>query len=182
MPLLHGLFFQVINNTNIYVIHSCRACNTLLDFKSIAGKKKPETSSASTASVGAASGIVASAAPSYDATPDDCPPDVEQLGRSTWTLLHSIAATYPNNPSADQKNHLMNFMTSFSHLYPCFYCADDFRDYMKKEKINVTNRDEFGKWLCNAHNAVNVKLGKPTFDCNLWKERWKDGWKDGRCD
>lgn len=182
MPLLHGLFFQVINNTNIYVIHSCRACNTLLDFKSIAGKKKPETSSASSASVGAAAGIVASAAPSYDATPDDCPPDVEQLGRSTWTLLHSIAATYPNNPSADQKNHLMNFMTSFSHLYPCFYCADDFRDYMKKEKINVTNRDEFGKWLCNAHNAVNVKLGKPTFDCNLWKERWKDGWKDGRCD
>jgi FAD-linked sulfhydryl oxidase len=46
----------------------------------------------------------------------------------------------------------------------------------------VSNRDEFGQWLCEAHNAVNVKLGKKSFDCARWEERWRTGWKDGRCD
>lgn len=152
----------------------CRACNTLLDFQ-MASHKKPNVSKA-------AIPVVAATSVSSDTTPKDCPPDVEELGRSTWTLLHSIAATYPDKPTQSQKDNLSNFMASFANLYPCFYCAEDFRDYMKKDKIKVTNRDEFGEWLCDAHNAVNVKLGKPKFDCNLWKERWKDGWKDGRCD
>lgn len=161
----------------------CRTCNTLLDFRSIATTKKPVSSAAPAVITGTAIADMFSAADTSVAQPaNDCPPDVEELGRSTWTLLHSIAATYPDKPTAEDKNNLTSFMKSFSHLYPCFYCAEDFREYMKKDKIKVTNRDEFGKWLCNAHNAVNEKLGKPTFDCNLWKERWKDGWKDGRCD
>lgn len=162
----------------------CRTCNTLLDFRSISNNT-PAAKSSSTAKSAAAASVAATSivnSTSETASPKDCPPDVEQLGRSTWTLLHSIAATYPDKPNTTQQNNLKQFMESFASLYPCFYCAEDFREYMKKDKIKVTNRDEFGKWLCNAHNNVNVKLGKPTFDCNLWKERWKDGWKDGRCD
>ncbi|ODQ48151.1 hypothetical protein PICMEDRAFT_51367 [Pichia membranifaciens NRRL Y-2026] len=143
----------------------CRACNTLLDFRMVTNKN-----------------IAAAAVANDAANARNCPPDVEELGRSTWTLLHSIAATYPDKPTKSQQENLSQFMNSFSNLYPCFHCADDFREHIKKDKIKVTNRDEFGKWLCNAHNEVNVKLGKPKFDCNLWKERWKDGWKDGRCD
>lgn len=131
----------------------------------------------------AAAGVAAtSAAGTTDITANDCPPDVEELGRSTWTLLHSIAATYPENPTPEQKNYLKSFITLFSHLYPCFYCADDFRENIRKDEVKVGNRDEFGQWLCDQHNIVNEKLGKPKFDCKLWKERWKDGWKDGRCD
>lgn len=43
-------------------------------------------------------------------------------------------------------------------------------------------RKEFGWWMCEAHNEVNRKLGKPEFDCRFWEERWRSGWKDGRCD
>jgi len=32
------------------------------------------------------------------------------------------------------------------------------------------------------HNIVNMKIGKPKFDCSLVNERWRDGWKDGSCD
>lgn len=46
----------------------------------------------------------------------------------------------------------------------------------------VSNREEFGQWMCEAHNAVNVKLGKKEFDCRFWEERWRTGWKDGSCD
>lgn len=129
----------------------------------------------------------ASATPSKTSTvttapPTDCPADVEALGRSTWTLLHSIAATYPTTPSSSQQNDLVSFVRLFSRLYPCWVCADDFKGYIEKDPVKAGSRGEFGKWLCDAHNDVNKKLGKPVFDCSKWEERWRTGWKDGRCD
>ncbi|KIW75153.1 hypothetical protein Z517_11925 [Fonsecaea pedrosoi CBS 271.37] len=114
----------------------------------------------------------------------ECPPDVEELGRATWTLLHSIAATYPEAAPPETQSVMKQFISTFSMLYPCWVCADDFRDWMKKpgNEPKVKGQDDLGMWMCQAHNAVNVKLGKTEFDCSLWKQRWKDGWKDGRCD
>ncbi|KAK0611159.1 ERV/ALR sulfhydryl oxidase domain-containing protein [Immersiella caudata] len=114
--------------------------------------------------------------------PKDCPPDSPQLGRATWTLLHSIAASYPSSPTPTQQSEITQFMSLFSKLYPCWVCAEDFQKYMAKDKVRVGSRDEFGKWLCEAHNEVNRKLGKKEFDCGLWEERWRTGRKDGRCD
>ncbi|KKA26481.1 hypothetical protein TD95_005425 [Thielaviopsis punctulata] len=116
------------------------------------------------------------------AIPADCPPDVEALGRSSWTLLHSIAATYPENPSSSQQSDLLSFVKLFSKLYPCWVCAEDFQAYIANDKPKVGSRSDFGMWLCGAHNEVNIKLGKKVFDCSKWEERWRTGWKDGRCD
>lgn len=143
-------------------------CNTLADLKAQSKslmKGRPTTEAAVT-----------------ETLPTDCPPDVVQLGRSSWTLLHSIAATYPEKPTTAEQNDVRSFMQLFSKLYPCWVCAEDFQKYIKKEEPKTASRDEFGRWLCAAHNAVNAKLGKNTFDCNLWQERWVTGWKDGRCD
>ena len=112
----------------------------------------------------------------------DCPPDVAQLGRSSWTLLHSITATYPSSPSSELQTETSAFLRTFGKLYPCWVCAEDFQDWMRVNTPRVSSRDEFGKWMCEAHNAVNVKLGKKEFDCGKWEERWRTGWKDGRCD
>lgn len=106
------------------------------------------------------------------------PPDVEKLGRSSWTLLHSIAATYPENPSNKHQSDLKQFLKLFGNFYPCWYCGEDFEKYMDKNEPATGTQDEFGKWLCEAHNDVNAKLGKPQFDCNLWKRRWRDGWDE----
>ena len=115
--------------------------------------------------------------------PADCPPDVDELGRSTWNLLHSMTATYPEKPSPVQQSETRQFISLFGKMYPCWVCADDFRAWMKDgNEPKVSNREEFGRWMCDAHNAVNVKLGKNVFDCNKWEERWRTGWKDGRCD
>lgn len=165
----------------------CRSCNTLLDFKMANGV----TAKRSGKPLAAAAALTATATAATATTKDEsfnngyakeCPPDVNELGRSTWTLLHSIAANYSDKPTTDEQTNLDTFIHSFSKLYPCWFCAKDFQKYIANDKPKVTNRDEFGKWLCEAHNAVNVKTGKKTFDCNLWKERWKDGWKDGSCD
>jgi FAD-linked sulfhydryl oxidase len=122
--------------------------------------------------------------PAAVAPPNDCPPDVEELGRSSWTLLHSITATYPVQPTPQLQSETKTFLNIFSKIYPCWHCASDFQAWMKQDgnAPRVSNRDEFGRWMCEAHNAVNVKLGKKEFDCGKWEERWRTGWKDGRCD
>jgi len=74
------------------------------------------------------------------------------------------------------------FISLFSKLYPCWVCAEDFQRYIKEQRPRVSSREEVGRWMCEAHNAVNVKLGKERFDCRRWEERWRTGWRDGRCD
>lgn len=148
----------------------CRTCNSKSAFSAFASQTKTAKTPGTTASFTTSSPA------------SDCPADVEELGRSSWTLLHSIAATYPPNPSPTQQNDVVSFVRLFSKLYPCWICADDFQAYIRKDPVRAGSRGEFGNWLCEAHNDVNKKLGKPTFDCAKWEERWRTGWKDGRCD
>lgn len=133
-------------------------------------------------------GISPTAPPAESTTalqpPPDCPADVEVLGRSTWTFLHTLSANYPERPSPAHQSSTSQFLTLFGKMYPCGVCAEDFREWMaqKGNEPKLGTRDEFGTWLCRAHNAVNEKLGKESFDCSRWEERWRTGWKDGRCD
>lgn len=115
--------------------------------------------------------------------PSDCPPDVETLGRSTWTFLHALAGAYPQKASTAQQTEMRQFLQLFSSLYPCWHCAQDFRDWQRQpgHAAALDGREPFGRWMCEAHNDVNRKLGKKEFDCTLWKERWVDGPEDGRC-
>ncbi|KAF1834847.1 mitochondrial FAD-linked sulfhydryl oxidase-like protein ERV1 [Decorospora gaudefroyi] len=149
----------------------CRTCNDVASLFAISGKMPTKRTSTTT-----------SQPSTLPALPADCPPDVEALGRSSWTLLHSITGAYPVNPSPQLQSETKSFLSTFGKLYPCGFCAADFQDWMSKNTPRVSSRSEFGTWMCEAHNAVNVKLGKEVFDCTRWEERWRTGWKDGRCD
>ena len=137
----------------------------------------------STAGLAAALPASSSSSETQSSLDDDCPPDADALGRATWTLLHSMAANYPARADASMQATTRSFIQTFGQLYPCGYCADDFRGWLKEpgNEVRTEGQDAFGDWACRAHNAVNVKLGKSEFDCSLWKERWRDGWRDGRC-
>ncbi|KAJ5220345.1 ERV/ALR sulphydryl oxidase [Penicillium chermesinum] len=155
----------------------CRTCTSVSSWLAMTKQSKGNTTSSSSTPT------TTSQAPSPR---PDCPPDVEALGRSTWTLLHSMAATYPETASTQQQADMGGFLKLFSKLYPCWVCADDFQAWMAhpsgQNKPKLKGRKEFGWWMCEAHNEVNRKLGKKEFDCRLWEERWRTGWKDGRCD
>jgi FAD-linked sulfhydryl oxidase len=101
------------------------------------------------------------------------PPDNLQLGNSTWVLLHTMAAYYPETPSLEKKKDTEFFLKSFSKVYPCNYCASDFQEYLTTSPPALENQREFSQWMCKAHNDVNKKLGKPEFDCSLVDQRWK---------
>ncbi|KAI8073193.1 ERV/ALR sulfhydryl oxidase domain-containing protein [Gongronella butleri] len=113
---------------------------------------------------------------------DNCPADVETLGRATWTLLHTTAAYYPDKPAPSQRESMKRFFESFAENYPCWFCKTDFQEAMAKEPVQVESKERLSQWLCRRHNEVNAKLNKPQFDCTKVFERWLNGPPDGRCD
>lgn len=96
----------------------------------------------------------------------------KNLGAGTWTFLHTTAATYPQNPTNEQKQHASNLIHAIAELYACKWCREDFKKRITINPPRLNNREEFSLWLCEEHNVVNEKLGKPIFNCDKVWERY----------
>jgi FAD-linked sulfhydryl oxidase len=110
--------------------------------------------------------------------PTLCPPDHEEIRSSAWTLLHTIAAHYPDKPTVKEMSSAKHFITSFASLYPCIEsCEMKASIGMKSAPPAIWSHKALSVWMCERHNAVNVKLGKTKdlFKCDVTKldERWK---------
>jgi FAD-linked sulfhydryl oxidase len=168
----------------------CRVCS---QFKTVTKgiKKKqqeqknpgnsPETAVAVTATSTAETKSASSSSSSSPASAFPCPPDSAELGRSTWTFLHTMAAYYPDSPTLAERAGMRSFLNHFAKFYPCGYCAGHLREYSMKHPPNVDNSWELSQWMCQVHNDVNERQGKETFDCRKVFERWKDGSPGSEC-
>jgi hypothetical protein len=76
-------------------------------------------------------GTVIESPPSSSAAPG-CPLYIEELGRSSWDLIHTTAAYYPDIPTEEDKKHATNFMISMAYLYPCDVCRREFIESVEK--------------------------------------------------
>jgi len=112
----------------------------------------------------------------------ECPLDSDLLGRNTWSFLHTMAAYYPEHPTMEQQTGMINFIRLFSNFYPCHKCASHLREDLKHNMPDTSSNTRLSEWFCELHNNVNVRLGKPEFDCSKVLERWRDGWDDKSCD
>lgn len=113
--------------------------------------------------------------------PFDCPADSAELGNSTWTFLHTMAAYYPEKASDEDKKTMNGLIDGLGKFYPCNECATHLRKEIKTNPPFLEGSKELSKWFCNVHNEVNIRQGKPTFDCSMVLERWKTGRKGDGC-
>jgi FAD-linked sulfhydryl oxidase len=99
-----------------------------------------------------------------------------ELGRGSWALLHRLAAQYPSPADAAAQARAEALLYALGDLYPCHDCAEHFRGLLAASppRAHLADNRAFSLWLCDAHNAVNARLGKPRFECSLdaLKERW----------
>ncbi|XP_030469254.2 FAD-linked sulfhydryl oxidase ERV1 isoform X2 [Syzygium oleosum] len=95
-----------------------------------------------------------------------------ELGRATWTFLHTLAAQYPDKPTRQQKKDVKELMAILSRMYPCQECADHFKDILRANPVQAGSHTEFSQWLCHVHNVVNRSLGKSVFPCERVDARW----------
>jgi len=85
----------------------------------------------------------------------------KNLGKISWSLLHSIAAAYPKTNAQDQdKNNLHDFLHSFAYLYPYPKHGVYFNKLIEKNKIQSSSREDVVFYLCRIHNNINSILKK----------------------
>lgn len=90
-------------------------------------------------------------------------------------LLPCTAASLASRPEAVTCSYFqMKCRQRLNALFPIHR--------LKTNQPDTRSRHALSQWLCGIHNDINVRLGKPEFDCSRVDERWKDGWKDGSCD
>jgi mitochondrial FAD-linked sulfhydryl oxidase len=87
------------------------------------------------------------------------PPNRSEIGNASWRYIHSRAANYdPSNEISETK-----WLWSFVALFPCQNCARDFVEICHKMPPVFTSRESYEKWWIQAHNAVNIDIGKKVF-------------------
>lgn len=107
---------------------------------------------------------------------DEAPPDRRALGRASWTAVHTLAANFPDKPSREEMESAKAFVQALAGLYPCKLCRYHFDRYVSVRPPDVSSRERFLLWTCEAHNEVSRRNRKPVFPCELAKldKRWSD--------
>ena len=96
----------------------------------------------------------------------------QEIGRNTWSILHSIAASYPNEPTKEDKQQVTNFLYGLANLFPCKICGSHLLKMLDKEGVHAESREELVNYICKIHNIVNKVLNKPQFDCKKAFDFW----------
>lgn len=143
---------RAIFTTNIYLLHQfttgycetsnkdkksaadCHipACSSTMEMLKLAKQKREQMNSSSSSSASSTHSTKSTDRPrnvpaAHNPYKVGCPVLREELGISTWKLIHTIAANFPEHPTEAEKENVTRFFESLSNLYPCPHCAEDFK-------------------------------------------------------
>lgn len=73
-----------------------------------------------------------------------------RLGRATWTLLHTIAAKYPEHPDPIYQAKIQAWLELLPDIYPCDECSVHMQLFFKKFPPEVRPRRAFRRCFIRA--------------------------------
>lgn len=84
-----------------------------------------------------------------------------------WATLHSVAASYPDNPTENEKMLIVRWIESFRRCIVCDKCKTHFTtlvgEYFRLHPDWNSSRKELSLFVMRAHNTVNVRqLSRPS--------------------
>lgn len=92
---------------------------------------------------------------------------IDKWGPAAWNVLHVTAHTYPRNPTPKQQTETREFLFLFAKHLPCPSCRKHFLEHLEAHlpegSAALTSRFALVRFVNDAHNAVNERLGKRVF-------------------
>lgn len=90
---------------------------------------------------------------------------IDKWGPGAWNTLHTFAHRAPLRLGDSDAREWKHFLTLFADRLPCPTCRKHFGAYIAEHVTDTTfnTRQEIVIFLNNAHNDVNVRLGKRTW-------------------
>lgn len=97
-------------------------------------------------------------------------------GNQFWFTIHTIALTYPENPSSDEKESALQFMISLKDLLPCEKCKLHYKKNINLQKLKkaIESQESLFKYTVDLHNMVNTMNGEKELTIIEAKERLKN--------
>lgn len=81
--------------------------------------------------------------------------------------LHSVATSYPESPTAQERDLMRSWIDMFRDTITCPNCRDHFTslldNYRAKYPGMLNSRNDFAAFSFRAHNDVNRRLSKPIY-------------------
>lgn len=87
-------------------------------------------------------------------------------GPAAWKFIHSVSLAYPINPSNEEKENMLTFITILPKILPCEKCRYNCMTHMGTLQITddiLSSRDKLIKWFIDLHNCVNKMNGSKVF-------------------
>ena len=88
----------------------------------------------------------------------------EQWGPDMWSIIHTIAKSYPKNPSTKDKTVAHQLTKYLALVLPCPNCQKHYIQNYTKYKPELSSGPGFFKWTVKIHNQVNKSNDKKQMD------------------
>jgi hypothetical protein len=93
-------------------------------------------------------------------------------GTFLWGFIHTITIVDSQN-NYQTNSHLLEKLKPIYHVIPCDKCQGKYQEYITKlNYLDLRESMVLFYWSVDLHNAVNVKLGKPTWSYQQAREHW----------
>ena len=87
---------------------------------------------------------------------------IDRWGPAAWNTLHAFAHSVPLTLDSRQQSEFVQLLYLFGAHLPCPKCRDHFKEYLDThiDAASFSTRDAIVAFVHDAHNDVNVRLGK----------------------